>query len=225
MRSNSMENIKRMKQTPLLRKTPMKRTAFKTDPKPPAGAKQKKCKVRTCRKPFTPEKPFIDWCSDDCAVALAQERIAKQKAKQQRQERRETKAKLIELEPLEYFLKKAERACNAYIRARDAGNGCISCGRHDADVWNAGHFIAVGANRTLRFEEDNIHLQCARPCNKDKGGNIVEYRKRLIKKIGIERVEWLEGWHPPVKRTREEIEAIEAHFKQKLKELKRKLEK
>jgi hypothetical protein len=202
----------------LERKTPLKRTAFKPkEQKPPAGPRKRLCQA--CKTPFLPFRGFETWCSPHCGLVVAEKRVAKQKAKQQRQERAETKSKLLELEPLEYFLKKAERACNAYIRARDAGKGCISCGRHDADKWNAGHFISVGANRTLRFEEDNIHLQCARPCNKDKGGNIVEYRKALIKKIGLERVEWLEGWHPPVKRTREKVEAIEAYYKRKLKEL------
>ena len=159
-------------------------------------------------------------CKPDCAVIHGAMVAAKQKAKAQRQERAETKAKLVELEPLEYFLKKAEKACNAYIRTRDAGNGCISCGRKDADVWNAGHFISVGANRTLRFDEDNIHLQCARPCNKDKGGNIHEYRKGLLAKIGPERLARLDGWHEPIKMTRDKAEEIERHYKKKLKELK-----
>lgn len=202
----------------LTRKTPLIRTAFKpAEPKPPKGPRRRLCKH--CKTLFTPFRDLEAWCSPVCGLEVAKARLAAQRAKLQRQERAETKAKLVELEPLEYFLKKAEKACNAYIRARDAGKGCISCGRHDAEQWNAGHFISVGANRTLRFEEDNIHLQCARPCNKDRGGNIVEYRKALVKKIGVERVEWLEGWHPTVKRTREQIEAIEAYYKLKLKEL------
>jgi len=204
--------------TPLTRKAPMRASAVVKEAKPAPGPRKVRCKV--CKSQFLPSAPWIKHCSEDCGAELGLMLVAKQKAKAQRQERAETKAKLIELEPLEYFLKKAEKACNAYIRARDAGNGCISCGRHDAEQWNAGHFISVGANRTLRFEEDNIHLQCARPCNKDKGGNSIEYRKALVKKIGVDRVEWLEGWHPTVKRTREQVEAIEAHYKEKLKQLK-----
>lgn len=197
----------------------MVRTAFKrSEPKPSKGPKLKSCKV--CREKFTPRTPLQTACSPLCAAAHGKKVTAQQKAKAQRQERQETKAKLIALEPLEYFLKKAERSCNAYIRARDAGQGCISCGRHDADVWNAGHFISVGANRTLRFDEDNIHLQCARPCNKDKGGNIHEYRKGLLKKIGPERLARLDGWHEPVKMTREKAEGIERYYREKLKQLK-----
>lgn len=187
--------------------------------KPAPGPKLKRCAIKGCRKPFHPDRSFVTWCSPECGELVALERIAKEKAKAARADRVATKRKLLELEPLEHYLKKAERACNAYIRARDAGQGCISCGRHDADVWNAGHFISVGANGTLRFDEDNIHLQCARPCNKDKGGNIHEYRKALLIKIGLERLERLENWHAPVKRTREDVQAIEKYFKEKLKAL------
>lgn len=213
---------------PLKRKTPMPRTG--KAPTATAGllrvaavqreARTRKCAVKTCRAEFTPAKPFIKWCSPACGAAIAMAKLGKQKAAAARADRAETKRKLLALEPLEYYLKKAERACNAYIRARDAGQGCISCGRHDAEIWNAGHFISVGANSTLRYDEDNIHLQCARPCNKDKGGNIVEYRKALLLKIGPERLARLEGWHAPVKRTVADVLAIEAHYKAKLRALK-----
>lgn len=201
-----------------MRKTPIKRTPFApVEPKPQKGPKQRKCAC--CRVSFVPMTPMGRACSIKCAIAIAEQvrKVAENKA--QRAERAATKAKLIELEPLEYWLKRAEKACNAFIRKRDEGQGCISCGRHNAEVWNAGHFVSVGANRTLRFNEDNIHLQCARPCNKDQGGNIHEYRKGLLKKIGPERLAVLDGWHPPEKMTIEKAQVIEAYFKAKLRAL------
>jgi hypothetical protein len=202
----------------LASRKPMARGSIDASPKPAKGQpRMRKCAC--CRAPFEPRSMTHKACTPECAEVVGKAVEAKKRAAKERADRRETKLKLLALEPLEYFLKKAERACNAYIRARDAGQGCISCGRHDADVWNAGHFISVGANGTLRFDEDNIHLQCARPCNKDRGGNIVEYRKALLVKIGPERLARLESWHPPVKRTRDEVLAIEAHYKDKLKAL------
>lgn len=186
--------------------------------KPSPGPKPKRC--ASCRCEFLPRSPMARACSPACALLLVVEERKKAERKRAMRDRAETKAKLIELEPLEYWLKRAEKACNAYIRKRDEGQGCISCGRHNAEVWNAGHFVSVGANRTLRFNEDNIHLQCARPCNKDKGGNIHEYRKGLLKKIGPERLAVLDGWHPPEKMTVEKAQGIEAHYKAKLKQLK-----
>jgi hypothetical protein len=38
-------------------------------------------------------------------------------------------------------------------------------------------------------------------CNKDKGGNIHAYRPRLIQKIGLERVEWLDAQNGVTKRS------------------------
>lgn len=207
----------------MLTRKPLARTPFKSAEPKTKGPRPKRCKNRACRGEYLPDprQPWKDWCSDDCAVVIALAKVEAQKAKKARAEKRETKLKLLALEPLEYYLKKAERACNSYIRARDAGQGCISCGRHNAEQWNAGHFISVGANRTLRYDEDNIHLQCARPCNKDKGGNIHEYRKGLLRKIGPERVARLEGWHEPVKMTREAAHEIEAYYKAKLRALKK----
>jgi hypothetical protein len=52
-------------------------------------------------------------------------------------------------------------------------------------------------------------------------GNQLEYRKRLIPKIGLERVEWLENnAHITKKYSNEELIEIIGIFKQKIKELK-----
>jgi hypothetical protein len=49
-------------------------------------------------------------------------------------------------------------------------------------------------------------------------GNQIEYRKRLIKKIGVERVEWLEENGNQVKKwTIEELKELIKKYKQKIK--------
>jgi len=73
---------------------------------------------------------------------------------------------------------------------------------------------------SLRFCELNVHKQCS-VCNNHRSGNIVEYRINLVKKIGAEQVEWLEGSHKPEKYTIEQIKEIRAEYQLKLKELKR----
>lgn len=181
-------------------------------------AKRLTTKLRTvkcteCETPFLKQRMGQTCCGSYCAAVAGRKASAKE-------ERKTDKARMLAIEPLEYFLKITERACNAYIRYRDRNDPCISCGRTDATIWNAGHYVSVGANRTLRFHEDNIHKQCARPCNKDLGGNHLKYRPRLIVKIGAERVEWLEGWHAPIKMTREYANERTAYFRAKLKELK-----
>ncbi|MCP4060771.1 MAG: recombination protein NinG, partial [Pseudoalteromonas sp.] len=66
--------------------------------------------------------------------------------------------------------------------------------------------------------EDNCHKQCA-PCNNHLSGNISNYRPALVKKIGQDRVDWLEGKHEVRKYTCEDLKEVELKYKQKLKEL------
>ena len=91
------------------------------------------------------------------------------------------------------YEKDLEVVFNKFIRLRDKDEPCISC---DAPAGTykltAGHFYPAGSYKNLRFNEDNVNSQCWWNCNKNKSGNLLEYRPRLIKKIGIERVEELE---------------------------------
>lgn len=190
----------------------------KAEAKPPKGPKQRKCAVKTCRAPFTPPQSFVSWCGPECGAIVAMERVAKQKAKEQRAERQETKKKLLEHKPIAYWLAITERHCNAVVRMRDPDE-CISCGVRHSIAWQAGHFISVGANSTLRFNLDNIHKQCIK-CNMQLGGNPIPYEAALRLKIGNERVDWLKSWHPPVKMTAAYAQELAAEFRAMLKELK-----
>ena len=112
----------------------------------------------------------------------------------------------------------AQKAFNAYIRARDSDCSCISCGRSSGCKINAGHYKSVGSTPELRFNELNVHLQCEH-CNMFKSGNIENYRINLIDKIGLDKVEWLEGPHEPKKYTCEDLKEIELIYKGKIKKL------
>ena len=130
----------------------------------------------------------------------------------------------------------AQKAFNAYIRKRDEGKPCISCYRPSHEIeqndgwkpggcWDCGHFITVGAAPELRFVEVNAHKQC-KSCNGGSGkftrkNQTVSkmYRVKLIEKIGLMDVDWLEGPHDAKKYTVEQLKEIELKFKKKLKEL------
>lgn len=88
-----------------------------------------------------------------------------------------------------------QKEFNKYIRLRDAGKPCISCQKY-INPLTAGHYIGVGANCTLRFNEFNVNGQCSF-CNGFLSGNPEQYRIHLINKIGIDKVLWLEGPHEP----------------------------
>lgn len=155
-------------------------------------------------------------CSPKCAIALSKEQARKKKEKEERAERRERKAKL---KSRSEWLKDAQSVFNKFIRLRDKNEPCISCGKYHTGQYHAGHYRSVGACPELRFCELNVHKQCT-PCNDQKSGNIIFYRKNLVKKIGVDKVEWLERQdHEPKKYTIEECKEIIKYYKLKIKEL------
>ena len=69
---------------------------------------------------------------------------------------------------------------------------CISCGRIiPFSESQGGHYISRTCEATCN-EPDNVWPQCV-SCNCYKDGNYIEYRMRLVRKIGIKRVERLEN--------------------------------
>lgn len=195
------------------------------------SGKPKTCAVRGCSNKFVPLRHFEAWCSPECGAKLAralQEKDRAQKAKRERRESREAKQRL---KTKGDHLREAQAAFNAYIRERDRGLPCISCGSmpNDGDLLtgsriDAGHYRSTGSCPELRFEPLNCHAQCVK-CNRNLSGNAVEYRIRLIKRIGQASVEWLEGLHEAKRYTIEDLKAIKAKYREKTRELKRANEK
>lgn len=122
------------------------------------------------------------------------------------------KPKTKVLKSLRELQKRTQVVFNAWIRERDKDLPCISCGQHK-DKYHAGHYIAQGFSGFLKYNEDNCNKQCV-GCNLFKRGNLIEYRIALVKKIGQDRVEWLENNRHQVKKwTREELEELIARYK------------
>ena len=82
---------------------------------------------------------------------------------------------------LQTLLKDLETLVNKYIRLRDHGKPCISCGEYK--VLQAGHFFPVQGYKALRFNEDNINGECA-GCNCFDDAHLIPYHDNLKKKIG-----------------------------------------
>lgn len=115
-------------------------------------------------------------------------------------------------------IQKTQKAFNAYIRKRDQDKGCISC--HTYKIEHASHYFAAGKYTALRFHEDNVHGSCLR-CNYFMHGNLVNYRKNLIGRIGKDRLELLEGLALRIvkKWSTLELQEIEKEYKTKIKNL------
>lgn len=175
--------------------------------------KLKKCKI--CKKQFEPLRFAQNVCGIPCAI----EHANALKAKKEKKEHREAKAKA---KSRSEYLKECQAVFNRYIRLRDDKLPCISCGTTANVQYAAGHYRTVGAAPELRFNELNVHKQCNSYCNNHLSGNLLEYRRKLVAKIGIEKVEWLEGKHEPLKLTIEQIQAIKKEYQSKIKELENK---
>ena len=174
--------------------------------------KLKKCKV--CKKGFQPTQPLQTACSLQCALKVGKKKVQRQRQK----ETRERKRKLLDSDR-SHWLKVAQTAFNQFVRERDKMEPCISCGRHHDGQYHAGHFRTVGAHPELRFHPFNNNKQCA-PCNNHKSGDIVNYRANLKVKIGEDNLNWLEGYHEPVKWTIDDLKEIKAYYMEQLKILK-----
>lgn len=189
--------------------------------------KPKTCKNPACRASFVPQRLRQAVCSPKCALATVEVQKVKARKSLALADRREIKVRKEKLKSRADHLREAQAAVNEYVRLRDAHLPCISCDStpNDNDLmtgsrWDAGHYRSVGACPELRFEPLNIHRQCVK-CNRNLSGNAVEYRIRLVLRIGSEKVAWLEGLHPPCKYTVEEIKAIKAEYRAKTRELKK----
>lgn len=178
----------------------------------------KKCKNPACGEKFVPTVSFQSWCKPDCAVVIARARQDKSRKALAEVGRKELRAAKERLKPKGQYMREAQTAFNAWVRARDAARPCISCGRHHEGKYDAGHYRTVGSNPALRFEPLNCHKQCV-PCNQHKSGDIVNYRMSLVLRIGQDKVDWLEGPHEPQRYTIDDLKAIKAEYRAKLKQL------
>ncbi len=182
--------------------------------------KNKKCKSSECTKRFDQVRFGQEVCGFECSIDYSRQKQAKINKDKDKAYKKEIKAKH---KTWSSYIKDCEREFNAFIRERDKNEPCISC---DALPGNykltAGHFWPT-TYQILRFNEDNVHGQCWYNCNKNKHGNVNEYRIRLIKKIGANNVKELdESRHEKLDLTINEIVELKEYYKQKTKHLKTK---
>lgn len=213
-----------MIRTAFARKAPLPRQAAPAVGKP----RMKKCGNRACRAPYEVDakRPWKNWCSDDCAVVIAVTKVDAQKAKKQRTERAQDKAKLDGMKTYPQLVADCQKAFNAVVRQRDHDQPCICCGREQTKVdslhghgWDCGHFRSTGSAPHLRFNFDNAHRQLVY-CNRHGAGRAVDYRLGLIARIGLARVEALEADNTPAKWTHDDLRRMTKEFRAQLKQLK-----
>lgn len=171
--------------------------------------KPKTCPI--CSTEYIPRSSLQKVCHNyKCAIAFNKQRDAEIAAREQRKREREQSADLRQrreaLKTRAEWEREAQAAFNRYIRMRDMYQECIShpgklisnSNYITGSAVDASHYRSRGAASHLRFNVFNVHSACTR-CNRQLSGNAVEYRIRLIERIGLERVERLEADNDPRK--------------------------
>lgn len=189
--------------------------------------KDRKCANRDCRQTFQPWNALQKVCSLHCAKVIGKKEVEKKAERERKEVRKWVREGRERLKGRGELLKEAQQAFNAFVRARDAGQPCISCGSYPDDSGlitgsrvDAGHYRSVGACPELRFDEMNCHAQCVK-CNQHLSGNAVEYRINLIGRVGQAEVDRLEGPHEAKHYSIDDLKEIKAYYLTKTRELKR----
>lgn len=153
--------------------------------------KQPKCKNPECRQPFSQHNSMQIVCSPRCGLAWAAIERKRKEAQLAREDRKDTRERKEKLKTRADYMREAQQAWNRYVRARDAGLPCASCGAMPAQkiggTIDCSHYRSVGSSPHMRFHLHNAAAACVR-CNRDLSGNVVELRKGLIARIGEEKV-------------------------------------
>ena len=158
-------------------------------------------RCKECKQKFI-SKRFLQKTCDNIACALAYSR-----KRTQIEWKKEKKVLKDKLKTKSDYQKDLQKEVNYFIRQRDKNKPCISCSKPLIGKFDAGHYRSQGGNPELRFNELNIFGQCVR-CNQHLHGNLIDYRIGLIKRIGVEKVEWIESKHEPQHYTIEELKEM-----------------
>ncbi len=160
---------------------------------------------------------MVRFCTD-CLVKRGR-KFAERKIKA------EIKVRKDKLKTRSDWMKDAQKAFNTYIRKRDEKQSCICCALplssqtdYVGGSFDCGHYRSVGSAPHLRFDERNAHGQ-RKQCNRWGAGRAVDYRLGLIARIGLAGVESLEADCVPKHYSIEDLKAIIATYRAKLKEI------
>ncbi len=169
-------------------------------------------RCRNCKEKFEPKTFLQKYClKEECLSVFVAD------VKEKTWQKKKAKAKL-DLMTLSDYLKLTQQVFNKYIRLRDKNELCISCQKLPKKQ-NAGHYFSSGGHSNVRFDEDNVHLQCEH-CNTFLSGNLLNYQIEIEKRIGAEKLIELQAKAHLVKKwSIDELKELMLIYKNKIKEI------
>ena len=181
-------------------------------------------RCKECKETFEPRVFLQKFCKQNnkCLTSEALYLLDKKKKADKKKWNKEKKILKEKLKTKSDYEKELEKVFNAYIRERDKLRPCISCNAKAGTYRiTAGHYYPAGSYKNVRFDEKNVWGQCWFNCNKNRHGNLAEYRIKLIERIGIEEVNFLDQRRLQEKHyTIPELIIKKLEYKEKLRKLK-----
>ena len=180
-------------------------------------------RCKSCNNKFEQYQFLNKFCKGlDCQTAKAMFLLDKKKQQNKKDWSKEKKERKEALKTREDYYQETLKVFNEYIRKRDFNKPCISCDAPPLTYRiSSGHFHPQGTYRNIALNEDNSHGQCWFNCNKNRHGNLSEYRPRLIKRIGQERVDNIDMLrNGTLKLSIPELIILKEDYKKKIKSLK-----
>jgi hypothetical protein len=177
-------------------------------------------KCAQCRKKVDSSEALYGGLKAFCCYECLRKYIDSERGQKavQSVKRKDIKERKEKLKTRSDYLKEAQVAFNKYVRIRDEGKPCISCGSVQVDskvggVRDCGHYLSRGAHPEARFRFglDNTASQCVR-CNRYLSGNVANFRHGLIDRWGIDRVEAMETCTASSRMTTEYLKRIKSIF-------------
>ena len=179
-----------------------------------------KCKI--CKKEYVKKSIKHMVCSYECSLAYSELHLSKKVKEKKAVARKELIA--FNNKDVRKLTGIAKNLAQHYARLRDVDDSCISCCKPIAKQWDGGHYMNAKYFSAVRLNTLNIHKQCSH-CNDWNNENKAEYRKNLINKIGLAKVEWLENQKGVCKYTAEYLVKYIRVFRKKIRQMKKRLEK
>lgn len=151
-------------------------------------------RCQNCREKFEPKVFLQKFCDKvDCKVKYAMSVVAKQKEDRLKKAKKESaheKQVLKEkLKTLSDWKKEFQTEINSIVRTIDKGYPCIATNTTNGKM-NAGHYIGVGANDTLRFHLENIWIQ-SEHSNSWKSGDTIRYQNGIVATFGKDYLDYM----------------------------------
>jgi hypothetical protein len=169
-------------------------------------------RCKNCKEKFEPIRFNQKYCLESKCVRVW---VESEKAKAWKKTKAKAKQDLMTLSD---YLKLTKQVFNKYIRLRDKNQLCISC-QKPPKKQNAGHYFSSGGHSNVRFDEDNVHLQCEH-CNTFLSGNLLNYQIEIEKRIGADKLIELQAKAHIVKKwSIEELKELIKTYKEKIKQL------